>query len=66
MEHEGRLIGRAESHMQRPGSMGPSQLKEKGCSSNPEDRKLFQEWGEMGLKESGGGGESKYDIFDTL
>jgi hypothetical protein len=28
--------------------------------------KLFQEWREEGLKENGGGGEFKYDIFDTL
>jgi hypothetical protein len=27
--------------------------------------KLFQEW-EWGINESGGGGEFKYDIFDTL
>jgi hypothetical protein len=27
--------------------------------------KLFQEW-EKGEKESKGGGESKYDIFDTV
>jgi hypothetical protein len=26
--------------------------------------KLFQEWGEVGIKESSGGGEFKYDIFD--
>jgi hypothetical protein len=28
--------------------------------------KLFLEWGTGGIKESGGGGEFKYDIFDTL
>jgi hypothetical protein len=28
--------------------------------------KLFQESGEEVIKESGGGGEFKYDIFDTL
>jgi hypothetical protein len=28
--------------------------------------KLFQKSGEGRIKESGGGGESKYDIFDTL
>jgi hypothetical protein len=27
--------------------------------------KLFQEWS-RGVKESGGGGEFKYDIFDIL
>jgi hypothetical protein len=27
--------------------------------------KLFQEWGKRELKESGGGGEFKYSIFDT-
>jgi hypothetical protein len=28
--------------------------------------KLFQEWEKEGIKESGGGGESKYVMFDTL
>jgi hypothetical protein len=28
--------------------------------------KLFQEWKEKGIKESGEGGKLKYDIFDTL
>jgi hypothetical protein len=28
--------------------------------------KLFQEWGEEQIKENGGGGEFKYDIFDIL
>jgi hypothetical protein len=28
--------------------------------------KLFQEWGMGGMKEKGGGGEFKYDIFDIL
>jgi hypothetical protein len=28
--------------------------------------KLFQEWGEERIKENGGGGEFKYDIFDTM
>jgi hypothetical protein len=28
--------------------------------------KLSQEWGEGGIKESGGGGEFKYDVFDIL
>jgi hypothetical protein len=28
--------------------------------------KLFQEWGERGIKENNGGGEFMYDIFDTL
>jgi hypothetical protein len=28
--------------------------------------KLFQEWGKREIKENGGGGEFKYDIFDTL
>jgi hypothetical protein len=26
----------------------------------------IQEWGRGGIKENGGGGEFKYDIFDTL
>jgi hypothetical protein len=28
--------------------------------------KLFQEWREGGIKESGEGGEFKYDMFDRL
>jgi hypothetical protein len=28
--------------------------------------KLFQEWGERGMKENGGGSEFKYNIFDVL
>jgi hypothetical protein len=28
--------------------------------------KLIQEWGEEGMKENGGGGAFKYDIFDIL
>jgi hypothetical protein len=28
--------------------------------------KLFQEWGEEGMMKNDGGGEFKYDIFDTL
>jgi hypothetical protein len=28
--------------------------------------KLFQELGEGGMKESSGGSEFKYDVFDTL
>jgi hypothetical protein len=28
--------------------------------------KLFQEWEKEGMKENGGGGEFKYDIFDIL
>jgi hypothetical protein len=28
--------------------------------------KFFQELGERWIKERGGGGEFKYDIFDTL
>jgi hypothetical protein len=28
--------------------------------------KLFQEWEEEGIKENGGEGEFKYDIFDIL
>jgi hypothetical protein len=28
--------------------------------------KLFQEWGKEEIKENGGGGEFKYDIFDKL
>jgi hypothetical protein len=28
--------------------------------------KLFQEWGKREIKENGGGGEYKYNIFDTL
>jgi hypothetical protein len=28
--------------------------------------KLFQEWGKKRIKENGGGGEVKYDIFDIL
>jgi hypothetical protein len=28
--------------------------------------KLFWEWGEEEIKENGGGGEFKYDIFDIL
>jgi hypothetical protein len=28
--------------------------------------KLLQEWGERGIKGSGGEGELKYDVFDTL
>jgi hypothetical protein len=28
--------------------------------------KLFQGWGEGGIKENDGGGEFKYDIFDIL
>jgi hypothetical protein len=27
---------------------------------------LFQEWGEGGMKENGGGGEFKCDIFDIV
>jgi hypothetical protein len=28
--------------------------------------KLFQEWGEGGIKERSGGSEFKYDIFDIF
>jgi hypothetical protein len=28
--------------------------------------KVFQEWGEEVIKESGGEAELKYDVFDTL
>jgi hypothetical protein len=28
--------------------------------------KLFQEWGQRGIKENCGGGEFKYDTFDVL
>jgi hypothetical protein len=28
--------------------------------------KLFQEWGEEGIKENDGGGEFKYDTFDIV
>jgi hypothetical protein len=28
--------------------------------------KLFQEWREEGIRENGGGGKFKHDIFDTL
>jgi hypothetical protein len=28
--------------------------------------KLFQEWEDGGIKKNDGGGEFKYDIFDTL
>jgi hypothetical protein len=28
--------------------------------------KIFQEWGEGKMKENGGGGEFKYDIFNIL
>jgi hypothetical protein len=29
-------------------------------------KKLFQEWGKEEIKENGGGGKFKYDIFDIL
>jgi hypothetical protein len=32
----------------------------------PDLLKVFQEWGEEGIKKKGGGGELKYDIFDVL
>jgi hypothetical protein len=28
--------------------------------------KVFQKWGKGGIKENGGGGEFRYDIFDIL
>jgi hypothetical protein len=28
--------------------------------------RLFQGWGDRGIKENDGGGEFKYDIFDIL